>query len=59
MNREDFLKLLSAEGQALLGEISYDSKADIVKTITKLRTQGHNPDLIALALSQAKLRKRA
>ena len=59
MNREDFLKLLSAEGQALLSEISYDSKADIVKTITKLRTQGHNPDLIALALSQAKLRKRA
>lgn len=59
MNRDDFLKLLSAEGHALLGQIDYDSKADIVKLISKLRAEGHNPDLIALVLSQAKLRKRA
>ena len=59
MNRDDFLKLLSAEGNALLNEISYDSKADIVKLISQLRSRGHNPDLIALVLSQAKLRKRA
>ena len=59
MNREEFLQLLSKEGQSLLAQIDYSTKLDIVKTITTLRAQGHDPALIAIALSQAKLRKRA
>lgn len=59
MNRDDFLQLLSKEGQSLLSQIDYNTKLDIVKTITRLRSQGHDPALIANALSQAKLRKRA
>ncbi|MCX8530420.1 MAG: class I SAM-dependent methyltransferase [Rhodoluna sp.] len=59
MNRDEFLQLLSKEGQSLLAQIDYSTKLDIVKTITKLRAQGHDPALIANALSQAKLRKRA
>jgi hypothetical protein len=59
VNRDEFLQLLSKEGQSLLAQIDYSTKLDIVKTITKLRAQGHDPSLIANALSQAKLRKRA
>ena len=59
MNRDEFLQLLSKEGQSLLAQIDYSTKLDIVKTITTLRAQGHDPALIANALSQAKLRKRA
>lgn len=59
MNREEFLQLLSKEGQSLLAHIDYSTKLDIVKTITTLRAQGHDPALIATALTQAKLRKRA
>jgi hypothetical protein len=59
VNRQDFLKLLSPEGHALLTQINYDSKTDIVKLVTTLRAAGHDPALIALVLSQAKLRKRA
>jgi hypothetical protein len=59
VNRDEFLQLLSKEGQSLLAQIDYSTKLDIVKTITKLRAQGHDPALIANALSQAKLRKRA
>lgn len=59
MNRDEFLQLLSKEGQSLLAQIDYSTKLDIVKTITTLRAQGHDPALIAIALTQAKLRKRA
>jgi hypothetical protein len=59
VNREEFLQLLSKEGQSLLAQIDYSTKLDIVKTITTLRAQGHDPALIAIALTQAKLRKRA
>ena len=59
MNRDEFLQMLSKEGQSLLAQIDYNTKLDIVKTITNLRAQGHDPALIASALSQAKLRKQA
>ena len=59
MNREEFLQLLSKEGQSLLAQIDYSSKLDIVKTISKLRGDGHDPALIASALTQAKLKKQA
>ena len=59
MNKDELLSLLSKEGQDLLAQIDYNTKLDIVKTITKLRAQGHDPALIANALTQAKLRNRA
>lgn len=59
MQREDFVKLLSPEGQALLGEVAVDSKLDVVKTVTRLRTAGHEAGLVASVLTQAKLRARA
>jgi THUMP domain-like len=59
MQREDFVKLLSPEGQALLGEVAVDSKLDVVKTVTRLRAAGHDAGLVATVLTQAKLRARA
>ncbi|MFM1785606.1 MAG: hypothetical protein RLZZ108_630 [Actinomycetota bacterium] len=59
MNKAELIQLLEREGQELLAQLDYSTKLDIVKTITKLRAQGHDPALIANALTQAKLRKRA
>jgi SAM-dependent methyltransferase len=59
MQRDDFVKLLSPEGQALLGEVTVDSKLDVVKTVTRLRAAGHDAGLVATVLTQAKLRARA
>jgi protein-L-isoaspartate O-methyltransferase len=59
MDREDFVLLLSPEGQALLNEVAYDSKADLLKLVSGLRDLGHSPMLVAAVLTQAKLRKRA
>ena len=59
MQREDFVKLLSPEGQALLGEVAVDSKLDVVKTVSRLRAAGHDAGLVAAVLTQAKLRTRA
>lgn len=55
----DFVKLLSPEGQALLGELSLESKLDLVKSVSRLRSAGHDVGLVAAVLTQAKLRKRA
>ena len=55
----DFVKLLSPEGQALLSEVSVDSKLDVVKTVSRLRAAGHDAGLVATVLTQAKLRSRA
>ena len=59
MNREDFVALLTPEAQQLLREVAYDSKADLVKLVTRLRAEGHEPGLVAAVLSQLKLRRRA
>ena len=59
MNRDDFIKLLSAEGQSLLAEVALDSKLDVVKTVSRLRASGVDAGLVATVLSQAKLRSRA
>jgi len=55
----DFVKLLSPEGQALLSEVSVDSKLDVLKTVSRLRSAGHDAGLVATVLTQAKLRSRA
>ena len=60
MEREDFIALLSPEGQALLAKVAkVDAKADVVSLVSKLRAEGHSPLLVAAVLTQAKLRRRA
>ena len=59
MDREEFIELLSPEGQALLRSVHYESKTDVVKLVSQLRAQGHSANLVAAVLTQAKLRKRA
>lgn len=60
MEREDFIGLLSSAGQQLLAEVGeLDAKADVVQLVSKLRSQGHDPKLVAAVLTQAKLRRRA
>lgn len=60
MERQDFVALLSPEGQALLAKIGpLDAKADVLKLVSSLRSEGHDPALVAAVLTQAKLRRRA
>ena len=59
MDRQDFIALMSPDGQKLLGQVNYESKTDVLKLVTKLRGEGHDPALVAAVLSQAKLRHRA
>jgi len=60
MDRASFLSLISPEGQALLAEVGdLESNTDVLALVSKLRKQGHGPELVANVLSQAKLRRRA
>ena len=60
MERQDFISLLSPEGQALLAQVGpLEAKADVVKLVSSLRAQGHDAGLVAAVLTQAKLRRRA
>ncbi|MEY3537283.1 MAG: hypothetical protein RL645_97 [Actinomycetota bacterium] len=59
MNRTEFSRLLTAEGLALLAEVGeLDSKTDVVRLVSRLRAAGHDPQLVAAVLTQAKLRRR-
>ena len=49
---------MSTEGQQLLADVDYDNKTDVVKLVSKLRSAGHEPGLVAAVLTQAKLRRR-
>ena len=60
MDRTGFMSLISPQGQALLAEVGeIDSKADMVKVVSKLRGKGHSAELVATVLTQVKLRRRA
>ena len=60
MDRTGFLSLISPQGQALIAEVGdIDSKADLVKIVSKLRGKGHSAELVATVLTQLKLRRRA
>lgn len=60
MDRTGFMSLISPDGQALLAEVGeIDSKADMVKVVSKLRSKGHSAELVATVLTQVKLRRRA
>lgn len=60
MDRAELVELLSPEGLRLLDALpAWDSKADIVKTVARLRREGHPSGLVATVLSQSKLRAKA
>ncbi len=60
MDRQAFIKLLSPEGAKLLGELGpLHSRADVLKLVSDLRKKGYDPELIATALTQLKLRRLA
>jgi THUMP domain-like len=59
MEREDFIRLAGAAGQALLAQIDYSSATDVLALVAKLRSDGNDPATVAAVLTQAKLRKRA
>ena len=50
---------MTPEGLRLLSEVSYEEKADVLALVSKLRAAGHEASLVAVVLSQAKLRRRA
>ncbi|MCU1638092.1 MAG: SAM-dependent methyltransferase [Microbacteriaceae bacterium] len=60
METSELLEVLSIEGLRLLDAIGpYDSKGDVLRTVSELRAAGHSPGLVAAVLNQAKLRARA
>ncbi|WTX00542.1 class I SAM-dependent methyltransferase [Streptomycetaceae bacterium NBC_01309] len=57
MDVEGFARLLSAEGRGLLAELAEYRPADELAWATRLR-RAHEPELVAAALTQARLRQR-
>jgi hypothetical protein len=52
--------LLSSEGLRLLDEIGpIEATADVVRIVSRLRADGHPPELVAAVLTQARLRAKA
>lgn len=60
MDAPELMELLSADGLRLLDSLPpYESKADVLKMVSDLRSAGHSPALVAAVLNQSKLRARA
>ncbi|MEJ3404401.1 SAM-dependent methyltransferase [Rathayibacter sp. YIM 133350] len=60
MERSELVLLLSPEGLRLLDEIPpVTNSTDIVRVVAALRAAGHDPGLVAAALTQARLRTKA
>jgi len=59
VDKSEFLALMTPEALALLDQIEYGEKADVVALVSRLRAAGHDASAVAAVLSQAKLRRRA
>ncbi|MET0975561.1 MAG: class I SAM-dependent methyltransferase [Leifsonia sp.] len=60
MDRSELVELLTPEGLRLLDSLPpWDSKADLVRIVSRLRADGHSPGLVASVLSQSRLRAKA
>jgi len=60
MDRSELVELLSPEGLRLLDSLPpYESTVDVVRMVSDLRKAGHPPGLVAVVLSQSRLRARA
>ncbi|CAN5133517.1 50S ribosomal protein L11 methyltransferase [soil metagenome] len=60
MDATELVTLLSPEGLRLLDSLPpYQTSTDVLRMVSTLRKQGHQPALVAAVLSQAKLRSKA
>ena len=60
METTELLEVLSEPGLRLLDSLApWDPTADVVRTVSDLRSAGHSPGLVAAVLSQSRLRARA
>ncbi len=60
MELRELEALLTAEGLRLLDAMpAMDSSDDVARAVTRLRRDGHSPDLVSAVVGQARLRTRA
>ncbi|WP_306233065.1 class I SAM-dependent methyltransferase [Agrococcus beijingensis] len=59
MDAEELRLLLSKDGLALLERAEAGLDDDVVREVSRLRAEGHDPRLVAAVLTQARLRRRA
>lgn len=60
METSELLQVLTPEGLRLLDTLpAYNTKDDLVRTVSELRAAGHAPELVAAVLTQSKLRQKA
>ena len=59
VDKAEFLRLMTPEALGLLDQTHFDDKADVVAVVSRMRAAGHDAELVANVLSQAKLRRRA
>ncbi|WAC66636.1 class I SAM-dependent methyltransferase [Agrococcus sp. SL85] len=61
MDVDELRLLLSREGLALLDRVEdgLGAGGDVVREVARLRSEGHDPRLVAAVLTQARLRRRA
>ncbi len=60
MDAADLAQLLTPQGMALLDRTpSVSDDGEIVRVVSRLRAEGHDPGLVAAVLTQAKLRQKA
>ena len=60
MDLHELTALLTPEGLRLLEQVgSVDSADDVARVVTRLRKDGHSPDLVSAVVTQARLRTRA
>ncbi|RKR75468.1 class I SAM-dependent methyltransferase [Frondihabitans australicus] len=59
MDTAELRELLTPDGLRLLDSLPpFDERADVVAEVSRLRKQGHAPELVAAVLTQARLRAR-
>ncbi|MFD4959501.1 SAM-dependent methyltransferase [Microbacterium sp. NPDC058389] len=60
MEKAELTALLTPEGLRLLDTLPrVESSDDVARTVTRLRRDGHSPDLVSAVVGQARLRTRA
>jgi hypothetical protein len=60
MERAELVELLTPEGLTLVDDLAgADAGGDVVSRVSRLRAAGHSPSLVATALTQARLRRKA
>ena len=60
MDLDELTALLTPAGLRLLDEVGrVDSADDVARVVTRLRKDGHSPDLVSAVVTQARLRTRA